>query len=258
MSNLPIQRIGHALGAKITGVDLRKPLDDAAFGIIKRASLEHLLLCFPQQDLTREQMIAFAGRFGVVDDNSSVKHRDPKKPYVTMISSKPFEGKPWESFKNGENWHTDRSFKVGIPSYTRLHAQELPPVGGSGSSSALLRRRPLRTGRESRPSSGSSHSSAPRRCDTELSYRAIYGSTVSEVRYPLRVERIGQRADFYVSRDQDRHCAEEPKSVSLATNRAIRCKYRRPVSISLEVFISNPPCPFRRMSTHSPTSAANW
>jgi taurine dioxygenase len=131
MSELRIDRMAHALGAKVTGVDLREPLDDATFKSIKSASLEHLLLCFPKQNLTREQMIAFAARFGVVDDNSSVKHRDPKNPYVTMISSKPFEGKPWEGFKNGENWHTDRSFKVGPTSYTLLHAQELPPVGGN-------------------------------------------------------------------------------------------------------------------------------
>src|ERR1019366_40474 len=45
----------------------------------------------------------------------------------------------------------------------------------------------LRTGHESRPSSGSSHSSAPRRCDTELLYGAIHGSTVSKIGYPRRV-----------------------------------------------------------------------
>ena len=86
------------------GVDLRQPLDDATFATIKRASLDHFLLCFPGQDVTREQFIAFARRFGTPDDNASVKHRDPKTPYVTMLSSKPFEGKPWEGFKNGESW----------------------------------------------------------------------------------------------------------------------------------------------------------
>ena len=131
MAKVEIRRIAHALGAEVTGVDLRQPLDDATFATIKRASLEHLLLCFPGQDVTREQFIAFARRFGTPDDNASVKHRDPKNPYVTMLSSKPFEGKPWEGFKNGENWHTDRSYRTRPTSYTLLHAQEMPTVGGN-------------------------------------------------------------------------------------------------------------------------------
>jgi taurine dioxygenase len=64
MSNVQVRRIAHALGAEVTGVDLRQPLDDATFAAIKRASLDHFLLCFPKQDLTREQFIAFARRFG--------------------------------------------------------------------------------------------------------------------------------------------------------------------------------------------------
>jgi taurine dioxygenase len=131
MSELTIRRIGFALGAEVIGIDLSRPLDDATVHFIRKASLEHLLLCFRDQNLTQEQMVAFAGRMGVVDDNATVKHRDPQNPYVTMISSKAFEGKPWETFKNGENWHTDRSFKVAPTSYTLLNAKELPPVGGN-------------------------------------------------------------------------------------------------------------------------------
>jgi len=131
MSKVKVRRIGYALGAEITGVDLTKPMDDATFAEVKQAILENQLLCFPRQNVTREQMFEFASRFGVVDDNSSVKHRDPENPYVTMLSSKPFAGKPWEGFKNGENWHTDRSFKVAPTSYTLLSARELPDVGSN-------------------------------------------------------------------------------------------------------------------------------
>ena len=131
MSNIKVRRVGYALGAEITGVDLTKPIDDATFKEIKAAALEHLLLCFPKQNISREQMYDFASRFGTVDDNASVKHRDPENPYVTMLSSKPFAGKPWEGFKNGENWHTDRSFKVAPTAYTLLSARELPDVGGN-------------------------------------------------------------------------------------------------------------------------------
>ncbi|HSV83267.1 MAG TPA: TauD/TfdA family dioxygenase [Ramlibacter sp.] len=131
MPEIKVKPLGYACGAEITGVDLRKPLDGEAFKVIKQASLDHLVICIRGQELTREHMLEYGGRFGVVDDNSSVKHRDPVNPYVTMISSKPYEGKPWDNFKNGEHWHTDRSFKVGPTSYTILHAKELPDVGGN-------------------------------------------------------------------------------------------------------------------------------
>jgi len=131
MAGIKVRKIAFALGAEVTGVDLREPLDDATFAEIKQASLDHLMLCFPKQQVTREQLVSFAGRFGNVGDNASSKHRDPENPQVMMLSSKPFTGKPWEGFKNGENWHTDRSFKVAPTTYTLLSARELPDVGGN-------------------------------------------------------------------------------------------------------------------------------
>jgi len=76
-------------------------------------------------------LVAFSGRFGNVGNNEVSKHRDPANPQVMMLSSKPFTGKPWEGFKNGENWHTDRSFKTAPTTYTFLSARELPDVGGN-------------------------------------------------------------------------------------------------------------------------------
>jgi taurine dioxygenase len=131
MSDVEIRPVGYALGAQVTGIDLSEPLSDAAFEIIHQAVLAHHLLCFPGQQMSRENIIEFGARFGVVDDNSTVKHRDPENPHVTMLTSKPFEGKPWEGFKNGENWHTDRSFWTNPTSYTMLYAVEMPDVGGN-------------------------------------------------------------------------------------------------------------------------------
>src|SRR6185312_14328739 len=87
--------------------------------------------CFPQQKVSRENTVSVASRFGEVDDNSTVKHRDPENAHVTMLSSKPFEGKPWESFKNGDNWHSDRSFRPDPTAYTFLYGMEMPDVGGN-------------------------------------------------------------------------------------------------------------------------------
>jgi len=51
---MPIQtrRLSHALGAEITGIDLREPLSDATFRQINDIFLEHGVLLFRGQALT--------------------------------------------------------------------------------------------------------------------------------------------------------------------------------------------------------------
>ncbi|NKQ56105.1 TauD/TfdA family dioxygenase [Amycolatopsis sp. K13G38] len=131
MSDIKIRPVGYALGAELSGIDLSRPLSTADFETIKRALQQHLMLCFPGQQLSRDNIVDFASRFGPVDDNSTVKHRDPENPRVTMLSSKPFAGKPWDTFKNGDHWHSDRSFRPDPTAYTLLYAVEMPDVGGN-------------------------------------------------------------------------------------------------------------------------------
>lgn len=70
----------------------------------------------------------------------------------------------------------------------------------SGSSGALLPRRPLRTGRADHFAPGSSHSPAPR-CDTGLPGGMFRVLTVGEVGIPCGIERVRQRRDFGVPLD---------------------------------------------------------
>ena len=65
---LQVERTGYALGAQITGIDLRTTPDDATMAQIRAAWLEHLVIYFPGQDLTHEQHRAFSAKFGPLDD----------------------------------------------------------------------------------------------------------------------------------------------------------------------------------------------
>jgi alpha-ketoglutarate-dependent taurine dioxygenase len=62
---ISVQPIAGALGAEISGVDLSR-LDDATFGEIHRAFLEYQAIFFRDQDLTPEQYLAFARRWGEI------------------------------------------------------------------------------------------------------------------------------------------------------------------------------------------------
>ena len=53
-----------ALGASVSGVDLRDPLDDEALALIRAALAEHQVLFFRNQDLSAEEHLAFGAQFG--------------------------------------------------------------------------------------------------------------------------------------------------------------------------------------------------
>jgi taurine dioxygenase len=59
-----LSRTTGTLGAEIHGINLARPLDDAAVTEIRQALLDHLVIFFADQQLTPEQHLAFGRRFG--------------------------------------------------------------------------------------------------------------------------------------------------------------------------------------------------
>jgi len=55
------------LGARVEGVDLARPVDDATFRAIFDAFQEHSVLVFHGQRLTDEQQMRFSERFGPLE-----------------------------------------------------------------------------------------------------------------------------------------------------------------------------------------------
>ncbi len=129
---IKVRRLSHGLGAEITGVDLRKPLDQAAAAEVRRAWLENLVIVFPGQDLTPAQQIAFGRLFGELDDHRSVPfYRHPEHPEIYLITNKQIGGKPSETRDTGRAWHSDHSFTTRPTMATMLYCREIPPVGGT-------------------------------------------------------------------------------------------------------------------------------
>src|SRR5688500_20378052 len=80
MPNLTIQRLGYACGARVTGVDLSKPVSAADLEAIREAWLENLVLVFPNQKLDPRSLVAFTRNFGELDDYATQpfnRHRRP-------------------------------------------------------------------------------------------------------------------------------------------------------------------------------------
>jgi len=131
---LEFRKVSHALGAEVVGADLSKPLDEATFQQIRSAFLEHCLLLFRgQNDLTREQFIAFSRRFGALDMNEEreVETKTNSHPELMLVVSRArSDGRANTERQFGASWHTDNSHMPIAASATFLRAIELPEVGG--------------------------------------------------------------------------------------------------------------------------------
>src|SRR6476659_6851869 len=88
---IKVRKLGHALGAEVSGVDLSQPIDDRTFSEINRAFLENCVLVFHDQPLTREQHVAFSRRFGELDNNlaRSAHMRVPEVPEIFLVTAEP-------------------------------------------------------------------------------------------------------------------------------------------------------------------------
>ena len=120
---MKITPVTAAIGANITGVDLREPLDDAEVARLRHALLEHLVLFFRDQDLDDETHLAFALRFGPLSISPlATKYQDSAS--VTVLDQVAPKG------EGADEWHSDNTFMANPPLGSILRCVQLPEVGG--------------------------------------------------------------------------------------------------------------------------------
>ena len=123
--------------ARIDGVDITRPVDEAAWAEIRAALEEHSVLVFRGQALDDDAQITFSRRFGALEVTRS----------MNPAAGTPFARQSNLDIKTGEVippddrrmiyqlanmlWHSDSSFKE-VPSLcSLLSARIVPPVGGA-------------------------------------------------------------------------------------------------------------------------------
>ena len=123
-SHIQVEPIAGALGAEISGVDLRESLDDAVFEEIHRAFLDHLVIFFRDQHLTPVQQRDFAARFGPPNQYVFAKGLEECPEVIEIVKE------PHETVNFGGGWHSDTCYLERPPKCTCLLAKETPPLGG--------------------------------------------------------------------------------------------------------------------------------
>lgn len=122
---LTIEPTGQACGARVTGLDLSAPLDQATAAAIRSAWLNHHVLAFPGQFLDDDALERFTLAMGGFGEDPFFAPIAGRK-HIAAIRREADETTPLFA----ENWHADWSFQARPPAGTCLNAVEIPPVGG--------------------------------------------------------------------------------------------------------------------------------
>ena len=112
-----------ALGATITDIDLKQPLDEKLTVFIAKALAENEVIFFRNQDITPEQHRAFALNFGQLQSHP-VYPTIEGFPEITILEND--EKNPSKI----EKWHTDMTFKKIPPLGSILLGKVIPEKGG--------------------------------------------------------------------------------------------------------------------------------
>ncbi|BBQ00970.1 taurine dioxygenase (plasmid) [Burkholderia sp. SFA1] len=121
-----IEQLTCAIGAELKNVRLADAVhDDGLFDAIRTALLRHRVLFLRDQEITRAEHVAFARRFGELEDHP-VAGSDPEHPGLVRIYKSPDQ--PNDRYENA--WHADATWRDAPPFGCVLRCVECPPVGG--------------------------------------------------------------------------------------------------------------------------------
>ncbi len=126
IGSITVEPLTCAIGAQLKGVNLGDASRDAGlFAEIKTLLLQYKVLFLRDQDISRAEHVAFAKRFGALEDHPIVGS-DPSHPGLVQIYKSPEN--PADRYENA--WHTDATWREAPPMGAVLRCVECPPVGG--------------------------------------------------------------------------------------------------------------------------------
>src|SRR6266852_2192968 len=131
--------------ARITGVDLSRPIDEELQQTIERAMDEHAVCVLPDQRLEDKQQIAFSQLYGPLEVSPPVQAKSGTAQLNTRVQHREIfdisnldengaildESDARSAYRLGNQlWHTDSSFRQRSAAWSMLHARVIPPAGG--------------------------------------------------------------------------------------------------------------------------------
>ena len=125
--------LSDALGAEVSGVNWKQPVDNATVTAINAAFFEYHLLCLRSEPLQPVEFVQVARYFGEPQLQLLRSYRDGEAPEVSVLEStyQTPESKPDDlSLLRRTGWHTDDSYFAVPAKATMLQALANPEHGG--------------------------------------------------------------------------------------------------------------------------------
>ncbi|TAJ26652.1 MAG: TauD/TfdA family dioxygenase [Reyranella sp.] len=128
-----------ALGAEVRGIDMRRPMDAATRQQVIDAWTRHLVLVFPDQQISDEEHVEFTREFGEPEIflQTSLKLRSERVKEIFLVSNVDEQGRlmtPAEpsqkQLSSAQQWHTDSSYRPVPSTGSLLHGIEISRTGG--------------------------------------------------------------------------------------------------------------------------------
>lgn len=126
---MQVTKLSPLIGAEVTGLDLRNPVDADTRRRLNEAVVDNVALVIRDQDFTPEQYLAAVSLFGEPMDQHFTQYALPHCPLVHEVSNR-HQDKSGKRVKHGAGWHTDHTNHVRPPKNTSLYALALPSSGG--------------------------------------------------------------------------------------------------------------------------------
>jgi alpha-ketoglutarate-dependent sulfate ester dioxygenase len=126
-----VKQVAGHIGAEIRGVDLSRPVSDAAVKEIRQALLKWKVVFFRDQQIGHAEQVAFTSRFGQVtyahplEDEPNSDH-----PEILAIDRRRYDRKDGRRYTYESRWHTDVTAVVNPPAGSILRAVNVPELGG--------------------------------------------------------------------------------------------------------------------------------
>ncbi|MEU6528219.1 TauD/TfdA family dioxygenase [Streptomyces sp. NPDC046928] len=122
MSDLEIQKITAHIGARVSGVDISRPLAEETVTALREALNVHKALVIDDVNLDDASHQDFVRHFGDVTTAHPTVSSIAGAPNVLPVDS--------ERGRAANHWHTDVTFVLNPPQATTLRSITLPPYGG--------------------------------------------------------------------------------------------------------------------------------
>ena len=133
-AKMKITKVKEHIGAIVTGIDLREPVDAETRKKLYDAVVDNVVLVIRGQDFTPAQYQAAAELFGELMEDQNRRYLVDGFPMISVLDNFAKDSKG-NTAKVGKNstWHTDHTNQERPPKFTILYAVAVPDKGGATS-----------------------------------------------------------------------------------------------------------------------------